>query len=350
MSVTIKDVAKKANVAPSTVSRVLSDSPKISEKTKRKVRKVMEELGYHLNYNARVLVQRTTKTIGIVMKNSASQSLHNPFVPEVIRGISSYCRQQDFSINLASGESEEAIFEDIVKMVQGKRVDGLIVLYSKENDKVVPFLVENGIPFVVIGKPLLESGKIMSVDNDNVQAGKEATEHLIRLGHQRIGFIGQDLEYEFERARLNGFMTAMQQHRLNIREEYMKEINFDQEQGKKVTDELMDLPEPPSAVVTTDDINALIILSALKDRGIRVPEEVSVISFNNTLMSKLSSPPVTSIDTQTYHLGYESARSLLELIHDPSMFKKSVIVPTVMVKRSSCSVPQPKNIETGQRK
>lgn len=189
MSVTIKDVAKEANVAPSTVSRVLSDSPKISEKTKRKVRKVMEEMGYHLDYNARILVQRSTKTIGIVMKNSASQSLHNPFAPEVIRGISSYCRQQDFSINLALGESEEAIFDDIVKMVQGKRVDGLIVLYSKDNDKVVPFKLKNEISFVVIGKSLMESGKIMSVDNDNIQAGKEAADHLIKLGHERIGFI-----------------------------------------------------------------------------------------------------------------------------------------------------------------
>lgn len=350
MSVTIKDVAKKANVAPSTVSRVLSDSPKISEKTKRKVRKIMEEMGYHLNYNARVLVQRTTKTIGIVMKNSASESLHNPFVPEVIRGISSYCRQQDFSISLATGESEEAIFEDTVKLVQGKRVDGLIVLYSKEDDKVVPYLVEHDIPFVMIGKPFFESGKVMSVDNDNIQAGREATNYLISMGHQRIGFIGRDLKYEFERARLSGYTAAIQEHGLKTGKDYLKEIRFDREEAMRAASELMDLPSPPTALLATDDINAMMLLAALKEKGISVPEDVSVVSFNNTLMSSLATPPLTSVDTQTYHLGYESARSLLELIQDPEMFKKSVIVPTVMVERESCVPYQLKSESPGKLK
>ncbi len=120
MSVTIKDVAKRANVSPSTVSRVLSDSSKISDKTKRKVRKTMDELGYHINFNARVLVQKTTKAIGIVMKHSASQSMQNPFFPELLRGISAFCHKNEYIISLTTGESKQAIFDEVVKMVQGK--------------------------------------------------------------------------------------------------------------------------------------------------------------------------------------------------------------------------------------
>lgn len=336
MAVTIKDVAKKAAVAPSTVSRVISDSPKISEQTKRRVRKIIEEMGYHLNYNARVLVQQSTKTIGIVMKNSTSESLHSPFTPEIIRGISALCSKHDFSISLTTGESEEAIFQDTVKMVQGKRVDGMIVLYSKKDDKVVPYLIENGIPFVVVGKPLISANKIMFVDNDNVLAAREATDFLINLGHKRIAFVGGDLQFEVAEARLNGYTQAMSLSKLDVQEAYPKNIQFNPEQGKQVITELMYRTEPPTALVVTDDLNALIILSVLREINIKVPDDVSIISFNNSKIARIASPPLTSVDVQIYQLGYESARCLIEEITDPSTFKKSVIIPTVIEERESC--------------
>ena len=336
MSVTIKDVAKRANVAPSTVSRVISDSPHISEKTKRKVHKIMEEMGYHLNYNARNLAQQSTMTIGIIMKNSTTESMHNSFFPEVIRGISALCSKHDFSISLTTGESEEEIFKDTVKMVRGKRVDGMIVLYSKKDDKVVPYLVESGIPFVVIGKPLIESSKIMFVDNDNVQAAKEATDFLLNLGHEKIAFIGEDEQFEVSEARLNGFIQALKGKNLGVPEGFIKNIQFDPSHGKQIVAELMDLPTPPTALVVSDDLNALIVLTALSEKNIKVPDDMSMIVFNNSVISKVANPPLTTVDTQIFQLGYESANCLIELVKDPQMFKKSVIIPTVIVERNSC--------------
>ncbi len=342
MSVTIKDVAKKANVAPSTVSRVISDSPNISEKTKRKVRKIMEEMGYHLNLNARTLVQKSTQTIGVVMKNSTSQSLLNPVFPEVLSGISAYCHKQGYSICLTTGESENDIFEDTIKMVQGKRVDGVIVLYSKRDDPVVPFLMKSGTPFVVIGNPVSESNKIMFVDNDNFQAAKDATNFLIKAGHQRIGFIGGDLRFEVTEARLNGFKESLLENQLEIVDDYIKNFPYDRELGTQAVGELLELAEIPTALVITDDLNALIILSALRERNIKVPDDISIISFNNTMISRLSTPPLTSIDIQTFQLGYESARCLIEEIKDPAMFKKRIIIPAVIVERESCIMRKPK--------
>ena len=336
MSVTIKDVAARANVAPSTVSRVISDSPHISEKTKRKVHKIMEEMGYHLNYNARNLAQQSTMTIGIIMKNSTTESMHNSFFPEVIRGISALCSKHDFSISLTTGESEEEIFKDTVKMVRGKRVDGMIVLYSKKDDKVVPYLVESGIPFVVIGKPLIESSKIMFVDNDNVQAAKEATDFLLNLGHEKIAFIGEDEQFEVSEARLNGFIQAVKGKNLDVPEGFIKNIQFDPSHGKQIVAELMDLPTPPTALVVSDDLNALIVLTALSEKNIKVPDDMSMIVFNNSVISKVANPPLTTVDTQIFQLGYESANCLIELVKDPQMFKKSVIIPTVIVERNSC--------------
>ncbi len=336
MSVTIKDVAAMANVAPSTVSRVVSDSPLISEKTKRRVREVMEEMGFHLNYNAQMLALQSTKTIGIIMKNSAKESMITSFFPEVIRGISALCSKYDFSISLTTGESEEEIFTDTVKMVRGKRVDGMIVLYSKKEDKVVPYLIESGIPFVVIGKPLIESSKIMFVDNDNVQAAKEATDFLLNLGHEKIAFIGEDEQFEVSEARLNGYIQAVKGRGLAVSEGFIKNVQFDPHHGKQIITELMGLAVPPTALVVSDDLNALIVLTAVSEKNIKVPDDLSMIVFHNSVITKVTNPALTTVDTQIFQLGYESAKCLIELVKDPQMFRKSVIIPTVIVERNSC--------------
>lgn len=336
MSVTIKDVAVQANVAPSTVSRVISDSSLISEKTKQKVRKVMDEMGYHLNYNAQMLATQSTKTIGIVMKDSSKESMYNTFFPEVLRGISALCSKHDFSISLTTGESEEDVFNDTVKMVRGKRVDGMIVLYSKKEDKVVPYLIESGIPFVLIGNPLIESKQITYVDNDNVLATKEATDYLLDLGHEKIAFIGESAQFEVGDARLNGFKQAMTKSGFEVPKSCIKHIHFDPNEGQEIAAELMSLEEPPTALVVTDDLNALILLTALSKHNIRVPEDMSIIGFNNSVLSKISNPPLTTVDIKIYQLGYESANCLIELVKDPEMFKKSVIIPTVILERESC--------------
>jgi DNA-binding LacI/PurR family transcriptional regulator len=334
VGVTIKDVAKQAGVSSSTVSRVVSDSPMISDKTKRKVRQVMEDMGFHINQNARNLVSQSTKTIGIVMKSSASESFHDPFFPEVLRGISAWCHKQDFSISLTTGESEEAIFQDVVKMVKGKKVDGIIVSYSKQDDKVVPYLMECGIPFVVIGKPFGKASEMTYIDNDNVKAAREAAEYLIARGHDKIGYIGMSLEFEVAKYRLQGFKEAVLFNHLDISDAYIKNPTSP-DLIRNAVDELMDLDAPPTGMVIIDDLSALHALTILREKEIKVPEDVSVISFNNTLIANFANPSLTSIDTQIFQLGYESARCLIEEIKDRSVYKKSIIIPTHIVERNS---------------
>ncbi|QAY67009.1 LacI family DNA-binding transcriptional regulator [Paenibacillus protaetiae] len=334
MKVTIKEVAKQAGVSASTVSRVVSNSSKISEETKQKVRIVMEELGFHINQNARNLVRQSTKTIGIVMKSSAGESLHDPFFPEVLRGISAWCHKQGFSICLTTGDSEEAIFQDTVNMVRGKRVDGIIVSYSKQKDKVVPYLIESGIPFVVIGKPYGNAESVTYVDNDNVKAAREAAEFLIEQGRKTIGYIGGPLTFEVAKYRLQGFKEAVLFNQLDMSGDYMKNPESP-DFIRNAVHELMDLEAPPTGIVVIDDLTALHVLLVLRERHVQVPNEVSLISFNNTMVAQFSSPALTSVDTQIFQLGYESARCLIEEIKDPSQFKKSIIIPTVIRERES---------------
>lgn len=131
-------------------------------------------------------------------------------------------------------------------------------------------------------------------------------------------------------------MQAVKGKGIAIPRSYIKNIKFDPNHGKQIVAELMDLSEPPTAVVVSDDLNALIVLTALSERGIKVPEDMSMIAFNNSVIAQVSNPALTTVDTQTYQLGYESANCLIELVKEPTMFKKSVIIPTVIVERNSC--------------
>lgn len=335
MSVTIKDVAKKANVSPSTVSRVISNSDKISEATKKKVRKIMGELGYYANLNARMLVQKSTKTIGVVMKHSTSEAMHNPFFPELLSGISAECHKKDYSLMLTTGSSEESIYNEVVKMVQGKLVDGIIVTYSKLDDRVVPYLQNIDIPFVVIGKPAENSHAIMHIDNDNVFGGMEATEYLIELGHRRIGFVGDDPEYQVVQDRIAGFKNTMQKHAIEIPEHYIQLGSWSSGLNEDVLDLFFKKEPYPTALIATTDTIGLYLLSALDSRNIKVPNDISVLSFNNTLISQIATPNMTSVDIQTFQLGFEAAKSVIELIKEPDAFKKSIIIPTMIIERTS---------------
>ncbi|WP_079478117.1 LacI family DNA-binding transcriptional regulator [Halobacillus salinus] len=336
MSVTIKDVARVANVAPSTVSRVLSDSPSISEKTKRRVRQVMDELGYHINYNGRSLVSQSTQTIGIVTKVASIHSFDNPFFSELLRGISEACHDGDYSIYLTTGNTEEAIFRETVKMVNGKRVDGVIVLYSREDDNVVPFLRESNFPFVMVGKPIDKSGETMFVDNDNIQASRDVTNYLLDKGHENVAFIGGDSHFEVARDRLAGFKLALADRGLGSDDRYVKNIQKDEADAEQVVRELTTLHEPPTGIVVTDDYNSMMVMREFEKIGYNLPEDMSIVGFNNTMISRLCNPPLTTVDTQSFQLGHESARNMIDMIKHPDTLKKSIIIPTVIVERDSC--------------
>ncbi|MBH0230628.1 LacI family DNA-binding transcriptional regulator [Halobacillus yeomjeoni] len=336
MSVTIKDVAKKADVAPSTVSRVISDSPRISEKTKRRVRSVMEEIGYHINYNGRVLVSKSTQTIGIVTKVSSVHSFDNPFFSEMLRGISDSCHECDYSLYLTTGNTEESIYKEVVKMVQGKRVDGVIVLYSRADDPVISYLRKSDCPFVMIGKPADRTSETMYVDNDNIQASLDVTDHLMKLGHKRIAFIGGDSQFEVARDRLNGFLQAFTKRGWKAADSWIRNIQTSSPDAQKVVDDLLELEEAPTAMVVTDDYNAMRVMNALRSRGLSLPQEMSIVGFNNTMIARLSTPALTTVDTQSVQLGYQSAEMLMDKLKHPDRINRSMIIPTIIVERESC--------------
>lgn len=338
MTVTIKDVAKLAGVSPSTVSRVIANSSRISEKTKVTVRDAMKELGYHPNMIARSLASQSTQTIGLVAPSSADLIFQNPFFPTVLRGISEGAHEKQYSLHMTTGQTEKEIYEDVVKMVQGRRVDGVILLYSKVEDRVLSYLMERKFPFVVIGKPFKEVEKVTHVDNDNFRAAKDVTSHLVKLGHERIAFVGGNLNFVVTIDRVLGYEKALRDEGITMRNEYVIHEEFLREGGREAVKELLALEEPPTALVVSDDLMALGVLNTLNEIGIRVPEDISVVSFNNVMLAEMSRPPLTSVDINILELGFESAKNLIQMIENPKEPVKRVIIPYELVKRQSCGV------------
>ncbi|MFS1516295.1 LacI family DNA-binding transcriptional regulator [Bacillus sp. SCS-151] len=336
MVVTIKDVAKHANVAPSTVSRVIANHPRISDKTKERVRAAMKELGYHPNFNARSLANNSTRAIGLVMPSTADKALQNPFFPEVIRGISAAAHVKQYALHISTGGTDDEKLDGVMQMVQGRRVDGIILLYSRVDDEVLHYLRDKDFPFVVIGKPFTNVEDITHIDNNNFRAAKEVTEYLIQLGHERIGFVGGDNHLIVTIDRLGGYEKAIHEAKLTYRHEYVIHEEFLKEGGQEAVLELMSLSQPPTALVVSDDVMALGVLNMLDRMGKVVPDDISVVSFNNVLLSEIARPPLTSVDINIYQLGYEAAKNLILHVESPEEPIKRVIIPHKLIKRSSC--------------
>ncbi|PWU69532.1 LacI family DNA-binding transcriptional regulator [Gracilibacillus dipsosauri] len=343
MGVTIKDVAKKAGVAPSTVSRVIADNPRISLETKKRVRKAMKDLGYHPNFNARNLAVRSSQAIGVIMPSSADKALQNPFFPEVLRGIGAYAHKTEYSLYVSTGGNEEEVFEEVKRMVNGNRVDGIILLYSRIADPVQQFLIEKGFPFVIVGKPQEQENEITYVDNDNVKASKELTNHLIDLGHEHIAFIGGAPELTVTIDRLNGYKTAIKEANLELPAEYFAHAEFLKSGGRDAVEQLFALDIPPTGLVVADDLMSFGVISTLEELGLSCPEDVSITSFNNLYLSEITTPPLTTVDIQIYMLGFQSARCLIERTKNKEEPVKRIIVPYEIQYRQSTKELDGKN-------
>ncbi|MBS4193083.1 LacI family DNA-binding transcriptional regulator [Bacillus sp. FJAT-49705] len=336
MPVTIFDVAKEANVSPSTVSRVIADNPRISEKTKCKVREVMERLDYHPNFQARNLAAKSTKTIGVIMSNSTSLAFQNPFFPEVIRGICTSAHASQYGIYLSTGGTEKEIYEEVVSMVQGKKVDGIILLYSRVDDRTMTYLKDVQFPFTMVGRPYKYENEITYIDNDNRKIAHDVVDYLFHLGHRQIAFIGGNLDFVVSKDRLEGYQQALIDAGLPCSDAYFIHDEDFKSNGKSRINKLMKLDEPPTAIVAHDDLVAYEIIRYLEELSVQVPNDISIVSFNNHSLSAYVKPSLTSVDISIFELGFEAANFLLEKVQDSNAAVKHHFVPTTLVERKSC--------------
>lgn len=328
MRTTIKDVAKLAKVSPSTVSRVLTENPKISTATKEIVWKAMKELDYHPNATARKLATNATRTLGLVLPNDVNLLAENPFFIQALTGITSRAKEKGYHIILSNAATEEDEIDALNQLFRGNVIDGVILTVIREEDKCVEFLKENKHPFVVIGKPQ-ETDGILWVDNDNFQAMYDVVNYIIRQGKNEIAFIGGSEKLTVTKNRKSGYDMALKNRGLHIKEELIKEASFTQEGGYNATVDLVNNTNVDS-IATTDDLIAVGALNALKDLN---REDILVTGFNNTPISNYQTPPLTSVEINADKLGYSAARLLIENLQAKKIVLNNYVIDTKLIKR-----------------
>lgn len=336
MTVTIKDVAALAGVSPSTVSRTCKNNPSISSETKEKVRKAMLELGYEPNFQASNLASQNSRTIGIILPASAREVYENSFYLEAVRGVSHYCNQKQYMTTIVTGQDEDEILQAVRSMSRSGKVDAFIVLYSRKDDPVIDYLFNEGLLYSLIGKATQYTNQSIYIDNDNLLAGQEATEYLYQLGHRRIAYLGSDSNLIFSADRKSGYLLALAKHGLLMRPEYCVEVaNVSQNNTEEISALLLQ-SEPPTAIVVSDDILAVSLERVCLQNKLSIPEDLSIISFNNSLFARLTSPQLTSIDINSCQLGIEAASQIINHIENPGLVATKIIVPHHLIERDSC--------------
>ncbi len=338
MALTIKDVAKLAGVDPSTVSRVIADNPRISAETKEKVLKVMDELDFYPNATARSLANRSTKTIGVIMPHATDQVFTNPFFTEILRGIGVSALKRGYYVLFSTGSTSDEEYKATSRLVNEKRVDGLILLTSRLGDRTIDSLRKKRFPFVVVGKPS-NTADVNWVDNDNQEAGFLATEYLIKLGHERIGFIGGEFTYVFMGERFKGYKKALDSYGIKFHKELLSLGEFVEEGGYRAAEKLICQKNRPTAIVVADDIMAFGAMRAIKEQGLAIPEDVSVIGFNDTPLASYVDPPLSSMEIFVYDLGYNASETLINQLQETDGHKKHIIIPAALrVRKSTGSI------------
>ncbi|MDT2834632.1 LacI family DNA-binding transcriptional regulator [Vagococcus carniphilus] len=331
MSVTIKDVAKEVGVAPSTVSRTLRDHPSISRETKEKVRKAMDKLGYVPNVSAQNLANKHVNTIGAILPVIGSKERKsNPFYLEIITAMNEEASQQKVTLSIASGKTQQELLENVQLMYRQKRVDGFIMLYVEEDDMVLDYLIENKVPFTMIGQPYKFHNEASCVDNDNQLLGWTATQHLVDKGHERIAFVTNNDHENFFRERFFGYQKGMMDNQLRA---YPAMPLITPDDFIALDDFLKE--EQPTACIAIDDMFALRLIQMLNLSGFKVPDDISVISFNNSIFTSLLHPYITSIDVNATQLGKTAVQEFLLQLKEPDAIKKRVIIPHTLIENET---------------
>lgn len=331
MHVTIKDVAKAAGVSPSTVSRVIADSPKISEATKKRVFETMNEMKYEPNIIARSLANRVTYTLGLILPTKEEAIFDNPFFIQAMRGLSIYAQKKGYYIMYNYCRSEEEELETIKKYIASKWVDGVILTTTRIEDACVSYLLERQHPFVVIGRPEEQRDHVLWVDNDNVAAMKEVVTKLIHQGHKKIAFVGGEHQYTVNRHRLRGYKLALTEEGIDFDPRLVVEDDPTEEKAYKAMNEILKKVQP-DAIVGTDDVVAYGAFRAMQDAGYK---DMAVAGFNNTPLSVLKIPTMSSVDIKAEQLGHLAAELLIRKIEKKPMDSNHIIVDAKYIERES---------------
>jgi DNA-binding LacI/PurR family transcriptional regulator len=327
--ITIKDIAKLANVSPSTVSKALNDKEDVSEETKKKIVEIALEHNFSPNAFGKGLKKQITENIGVIFCREHQPLSGNPFYSRVLEGIEAEVALKKFNLILQLiPECEQNL---LPKMVRQRQVDGLILIGIFQ-DHFVHNILNNGIPVVMVD-PKFTIEDCCQVLIDNERGAFAATNYLIQNGHRRIGFISGDLERLSFKQRFDGYKKALQDSGLPIDKALIKTGGI--EKGYDHVKSLLMLDKRPTAIFAANDINAIHSYKAIREHNLKIPDDISIIGFDDIDLAKYSTPSLTTVRVYKEELGSIGMRTLLQLINRENKTPIKTILPTKIIERDS---------------
>lgn len=330
MTVTIYDVAREANVSMATVSRVVNGNQNVKPSTRKKVLEVIERLEYRPNAVARGLASKKTTTVGVIIPD-----ISNSIYAEAARGIEDIATMYNYNIILANSDQNEEKEITLLDTMLGKQVDGIVMMSDAVTDKLHHLMKHAPVPIVLAGS-VDESNDVPSVNIDYFQASYEAIQLLISNGHKRIAFLSGPLAYTINsKYKLAAYKKALQDANIEIDEQLIISEESSYDSGIEAWETLCAIDNPPTAFFAGSDELAIGIIHGAQDHGKNVPDDIEVISFENSKLARMVRPRLTSVAFPLYDIGAVAMRLLTKIMNKENIEEKVVILPHRIESRQS---------------
>jgi LacI family transcriptional regulator len=328
--VTIVDVAHEANVSYTTVSRVINNKDNVKPETRERVLTAMTRLGYVVDQRARSLAGGRSQLIGLLVHDVSTS-----YIGEIIRGIDVELASAQYDLLLYTTHRRKMKESAYVGTLTRGLADGLLLVLPRDPGAYLETLRQYHFPYVLIDHRGGDE-EAPAVAAANRQGAYKATEHLIELGHRRIGFITGAMDQMCAQDRLEGYKTALTHQGITFDPEMVREGDFFQHLGYTGANALLELPHPPTAIFASNDVSAFGVMEAVREHGLRIPGDVSVVGFDDIPQAAHVHPPLTTVRQPLEEMGRTATRMLLERINDPQLPIERVELPTYLVLRQSC--------------
>jgi LacI family transcriptional regulator len=327
---TIREVAGRARVSPTTVSHVVNATRFVSHEIRTRVLEAMTELGYHPNAVARSLRRGRTHTLGLILPDSA-----NPYFAELGRGIEATAFGRDYSVVLCNTEGDQRRERVYLDLLAKRQVDGLLYVPAGDHADVLRDLLRRSLPVVLVDRDLANA-PVDVVLTDKRSGACLATRHLIALGHRRVGCIGGPSSLAVSGQRLQGYRDALAEAGLPVDEGLVLRGDYHPQSGWAAARSLLAMPDPPTAIFAANDLMAIGVLRAAGELGRRVPGDLAVVGFDDIELASYTTPPLTTVSQSASEVGRAAVELLLERLADPARPPVRKTLETRLVVRASC--------------
>jgi DNA-binding LacI/PurR family transcriptional regulator len=334
---TIDDVAKLAGVSKATVSRVLNETAPVSEQTRKKIEKAMIELDYAPSLLAQSMRSKKTKTIGIIIPDYA-----NPFYPCFFKVIENKLREYGYMALICSTREGATTEIKHIKTLISRQIDGIIYFTYKGEKDSLDYLLQLSRKIPCVFMDNINGGLSVSrVITDGFKGIKEATEYLLKKGYKRIGCIKSPSRFAVAADRVSGYKAALKEQNIPIEDELIFEGNFHMESGFKAGEYFLGLPKRPDGIVAVTDVMAIGALKYFQYAGVKVPQQIGVVGFDNISLCTVVNPPLTTIAQPMEELGNEAVKLLMRKIKNPRSKNKQIVLDGKLIVRRSTDLNQP---------